>query len=292
MPVHRRFRPPPLQCLALCDGFFVFDCGELPACGSVTGGQLERVLEFDLSVRGVAFVAKQFREHDVNLEGGSGVGLRVRGKVVAEGALGEARLAIDLGESRGSVYQRGVMYVIEKNRAAQGLDGLVRLRAAGVEGAEVSPCIGPVRYGGGSVEFTLGRAVVLLFLGGHGPHAVGVLRKLRLRAVGEECGLLEATADDGGSVDVVFAEIVDGVAIERVEANRRLKGVANLKGEAQTCDGTGAVGLHAEGAASPVLRGAVVGEGTQSSGTLRGGGRGHRLRVVGAAEQKVRLTVG
>ena len=174
---------------------------------------------------------------------------------------------------------------------AQGFDGLVGLRAARVEGAEVGPGVGLVRYGCGGAELTLSRLVVLLLLGGHGPHAVRVLRKLRLRAVGEERGLFEPTADDGRSVDVVLAEIVDGVAVERVDADRRLKSIANLDRETQAGDGTGAVSLHAVGAASPVLRGAVAGKRAESGAALRGGCRGERLRIVRAAEQQMRLTM-
>src|SRR5581483_12162655 len=77
-----------------------------------------------------------------------------------------------------------------------------------------------------------------------------------------------------------------------VEPNGCFECVADLEGEAETGYRSGAVGLHAVCTAGPVLCRAVVGERAKRGGALGGCGRGQRLRVVCAAEQQVRLTVG
>ena len=154
------------------------------------------MLEFDLSVCGVAFVAEKPGEHNVHAEGRGSVGLGGRREIVAQGSLGEPRLAVDLVESGCGVHERGVMGVIESDGVVKCVGGFIVPRTARVESAEVGPCIGLVSDGSCGAELPLCSCVVLLFFGGHGASAVRALRKPRRGAVGEQRGLFESPTND------------------------------------------------------------------------------------------------
>ena len=224
-------------------------------------------------------------------EGGCGVRAIAGGEIGAESTLGEAGLAVDLGERGRSVDESGGAGAIQGDGAAEGLGCVVGLRAARVESAEVGPGVGLVGDCGCRAELALGCAVVLLLFGGHGANAMRVLREMGLRVVGKASRFVEAAADDGWSVDVVLAEVVDGAAVIGIETDGSLEGVANFESKTEAGDGAGVVGLHAVSAASPVLRGAVARERAERGAALGYCGRGEGLRVEGAAEEEVCLAV-
>jgi hypothetical protein len=88
---------------------------------------------------------------------------------------------------------------------------------------------------------------------------MAILRQHGDDTVGEGVGFVRAAAKQCRRIDVVVAEVVDGITIVGIVVHGGLKRDLYLFGQLIPGDGAGAVGTQAVGAAQPVLNLAVSG---------------------------------
>ena len=199
-------------------------------CRGVVAGQSEGGLKLGLCALLVAVAFEQVAEFHAGFEGRSGVGLGVRGEIGAKDVLGDVCFCMKPGEDAGYIDEGRAVVAVDIDGVMEGFDRLIRLVAAVIEVAEIEPCVRMVCYGGSSLEFALGGAVVVLFFGGESANAMGCLGKLRLDAKGEGERFVDSAADDGWSADVVLTEIVDGVVVAGIKLDGGFEGGADFVG--------------------------------------------------------------
>ena len=136
-------------------------------------------------------------------------------QILLQGLGGETGFTMNVVQDASGIDNSRIFGAIGHEGMLERIDGLVFLLATCVEGAEIDPGVGPLRYIDGSLKLTLGGYEVFALFRCHGPYAMRLLRQRGSRALRQCVRLLEASANDGRSTHVVLAEVVYRGAVGR-----------------------------------------------------------------------------